>query len=268
VTTTPRGGPEPPDGLFGELLPWVSMAEALGWAGADRPARTVCGDRNPRWAYGAGESSYATGWTLETEQRSETAVGRVPVERNATEPAPTLVANADRWELRSSSREKVNDRTRPRSLDAPAMTVAFGHSDMLWSYRNGNQDHTAERLLDEPAPTVHFGARGNAVGWVAERPATTVMGSSRVWPPGHKASSPAELAAGYPDRAGTTAVRVTVEQASVLQSFPADYPWRGCKTSRFRQVGDAVPVLLAAAVLGQVLDVDWRALLWGLGGAA
>ncbi len=148
------------DGLFDEpareravhpadrgLLPWVSMADALGWA-ADRPARTMCGDRSPRWAYGPGPSSYATGWTLETEQRSETAAGRVPIVRDHDEPAPTLVANADRWEIQSSSRAKVNDRTR-------------------WQYRNGNQDHAAIRDQDQPAPTVHFAARSNKVDWVA-----------------------------------------------------------------------------------------------------
>jgi DNA (cytosine-5)-methyltransferase 1 len=51
--------------LFGDgpLPRWVSMAEALGMNGVDRPARTVAGHRAPRWAYGVG-NSYATGWTL------------------------------------------------------------------------------------------------------------------------------------------------------------------------------------------------------------
>jgi DNA (cytosine-5)-methyltransferase 1 len=95
--------------LFGaELLPWITMRQALGWHGqvdrrtnsksvggvlaptvpvttdrpaptltrkaagqwvlsevdpADQPARTVCGNRAPRWAYGVG-NSYATGRTV------------------------------------------------------------------------------------------------------------------------------------------------------------------------------------------------------------
>lgn len=47
--------------------------------------------------------------------------------------------------------------------------------------------------------------------------------------------------------------RVSVEEAGVLQSFPRDYPWRGTKSSQYQQVGNAVPPLLAAALLRQVL---------------
>lgn len=201
------------------LLPWVSMADALGW-GASRPARTVCGDRSPRWAYGAGKSSYATGWTLETEQRSDTAAGRVPITRDADQPAPTLVANARSWELRTNQ--------------VP-----------------GGTDDYQRRPADEPAPTV-----SGQVDWVADRPATAVCGDPRLAGPGHR------------DREGgqrqydEQSVRVEVWQAGVLQSFPAWYPWQG--TKQYRQVGDAVPPLLAAAVAGEVLGVDWRGRLWGL----
>lgn len=104
-----------------------------------------------------------------------------------------------------------------------------------------------------------FGQRGNAVDWVADRPAITVQGDPRLAGPGHR------------DREGgqrqfdEEAVRITVQQAGVLQSFPVDYPWQGTKTAQFRQVGDAVPPLLAAAVLGELLDIDWRRRLWSDG---
>lgn len=81
--------------------------------------------------------------------------------------------------------------------------------------------------------------------WVRRRPATTVRTSAEVtaptyrdrdsrWRPGMPAPSQA-----------TNAVRVTVEQAAILQSFPADYPWQGTRTRQFEQVGNAVPPPLA-----------------------
>lgn len=211
------------------LLPWVSMAGALGWS-ADRPARTVCGDQPAPTLV-----ANARSWELRTNQVPGGADGGYQ-RRPADEPAPTVSGQGRSWgwELLPSGREKVNDRTLPRPLDAPSMTVAFGHSDMRWSYRNGNQDHTAVRDQDQPAPTVHFGARMNQVDWVADRQ--------------------------YDEQT----VRVEVWQAGVLQSFPPDYPWRGTRTAQYRQVGDAVPPLLAAAVLGELLGVDWRGRLWGL----
>lgn len=46
---------------------------------------------------------------------------------------------------------------------------------------------------------------------------------------------------------------LTVEEASLLQGFPPDYPWYGGSTSRQQQVGDVVPPRLAAAILRPLL---------------
>jgi DNA (cytosine-5)-methyltransferase 1 len=50
-------------------------------------------------------------------------------------------------------------------------------------------------------------------------------------------------------------VRLTVQEASILQSFRPDYPWRGTKTAQFQQVGNAVPPLLAEHVLAMATGI-------------
>jgi DNA (cytosine-5)-methyltransferase 1 len=46
---------------------------------------------------------------------------------------------------------------------------------------------------------------------------------------------------------------VTPEQFGVLQTFPVGHPWQGSLAAQFRQVGNAVPPLLASRILEVVL---------------
>ncbi|OLT24387.1 hypothetical protein BJF79_13675 [Actinomadura sp. CNU-125] len=61
---------------------------------------------------------------------------------------------------------------------------------------------------------------------------------------------------------GSVDGRLEPWQAGVLQGFPPDYPWQGSRTSQFQQAADAVPPLMAAAVLGAATGRPWQGAVW------
>ncbi|MEJ2886119.1 DNA cytosine methyltransferase [Actinomycetospora aeridis] len=151
--------------------------------------------------------------------------------------------------------ERHGDRE-SRPMDAPAFTVTCGDGGtgtrMSWvMYTAGQTSGESAGLVPrEPSePSATITGKGTAA-WVHTRPATTVCADPRIGHPGHP---------GHRDRAGGEAqftresVRVTVQEAAVLQGFRSDYPWQGTKTQQYQQVGNAIPPPLAAAVLRRLL---------------
>lgn len=92
-----------------------------------------------------------------------------------------------------------------------------------------------------PAPTVVGTALSKGV-WTVTRPATTIQCDQRVFQPGGHHTPGAQSA---------NAIRISVQDALILQSFRSDYPLHGTKTSQFRQVGNAIPPLLAQRIVEQ-----------------
>jgi len=92
---------------------------------------------------------------------------------------------------------------------------------------------------------------GCSSGRLPPSPATRGSGrrGTRSTPTTGPVSAQQEADARYGDRAGTDAIRLTIRDALILQGFPPDYPVQGTRTAQFRQVGDAVPPPLAAAVI-------------------
>lgn len=115
--------------------------------------------------------------------------------------------------------------------DHPATEPAPTVISKARSWIRGNQITTAtgtyyQRLTDQPAPTI-----------------TTV---TRSW----------DWTDGDATKPKGTGIKVSVPEASVMQSFPADYPWSGGRSKQFEQVGNAVPPLLAAHVLAALTGAE------------
>ncbi len=204
---------------------WVSMAEALGWGMTAAPSYTITSGGAETGGYepfpkgardGMAAAAAAGEWselTVETGQNSRTTTGAVRYEKSVTVPAPTVTGQVKSW-----------------------------------VYRSGSRTRAAVRDLDAPAPTVLFGKSANEVVWM-NRPATTIGADDRVAGPGR--SEFVKGGTSRQDRPGT--VRVTVDEAAALQSYPPGFEWRGSKSKRFLQIGNAVPPLLATAILSALM---------------
>lgn len=116
-----------------------------------------------------------------------------------------------------------------------------------WQPNGSHQTHKT----DQSAPTLSALSEPQ---WYFKRPATTIAGNHRVFPPGsHMANDGRDnsKAVGRSD----TPIRLSVRDALILQSFREDYPVAGSKTKQFHQIGNAVPPLLAQHVLAEAIGV-------------
>lgn len=83
------------------------------------------------------------------------------------------------------------------------------------------------------------GSRDDAQTITLDRPAPTVTGIPSQWQ--------------WREPDLGEAVNVTIEECAAIQTFPVDYPWQGSRSSRFQQIGNAVPPVLARAVLSELI---------------
>jgi DNA (cytosine-5)-methyltransferase 1 len=226
---------------------WVSMAEGLGWGLIQRPSFTITGGSSHaasgiEWggasvreqlidlAANDPEAWRAKGWGL-TDRPSPTITGG-GTETGGAEP----IAKLDRYTSREDWLASPSGITGPcvRPLDHPAATVTGTHNYYAftaeeWERRN------PERDLPE---------------WAHKRPATTVVGSfcpDVIAAPGYRTTVSRQNA--------LNSVRVTVAEAGILQSFPADYPWQGTKGKQYLQAGNAIPPGLALHALASAARI-------------
>jgi DNA (cytosine-5)-methyltransferase 1 len=221
---TPTHARNPHPVMFGpEELPWVSMAEALGWDESDEP----------------------NGWKLATnrDQRPDGSRQEIPIDN----PAPSVTAKAGgQWKLSTGRHDYASNA--PRPVSEPAPTLRFGHDVNSWEWvfagpaptivgtRRSRDGAIVGRAINDPAQRKGQGGHD----WVNGRPATTVAGTPRISKPGHRDREGGE-------RQFNDSIKVTLTELAILQDFPADHPFKGNKTSRARQIGNAVPSRLAEA---------------------
>lgn len=186
VPTHSRYYSRDPKRLDSGVLPWVSMADALGWGATERPVVTVTA--------GSGRQG-----------------GPDPLDGGSGARA-------------TMQREKVRG---------------------AWQSNNytSTTGERYERDIEKPAPTVVSGTR-SAMWLDPAKPSTTVAGDPRLSSRDHHEHG----------AQNGRATRVTIEEAAALQSYPPGFTFAGTKTKQFLQVGNAVPPLLAEAILRAVIS--------------
>jgi DNA (cytosine-5)-methyltransferase 1 len=237
------------------------VLEVLRWVLAVRPAN-ICLEQVPdvlpfweliaRWLRGRGYSVWVGCLSSErygvaqTRERAiliasrERAVSAPPATHTAYD--PTLPADG-RW-------HGAHDDLFGNAALEPWITMAEGAGWPPGTVVNTRGKRKTSGGNEFSADRPSWALTEKVRSWVYRRPATTIQGDPRVAAPGHR-----DRAGGVRQFEGES-VRVTVEEAAALQSFPPGYPWKGTQSARHRQIGDAVPPLLAAHVLAACLGVQ------------
>lgn len=260
------------------VLPWVSMADALGWGMTERPYMTIATGTE-----GGGTDQAALGGSSARRKVYDER------RRGAWSPSGDRDNDTDGGILRLTADDAATVQTYPRRwgfTDRPAVTVgnavgrgliggsgakktvadAIEAGTFIPSQGDGSSYAESTRITVEEASVLQSWPR-----WVHERPAPTIVGTrrseggmlvgrqladnSRRDVGGHQTSvglHPGQLAA----------VRVTGDEGAALQSFPTPFPFQGTKTKQFLQIGNAVPPLLAWAILAELTSTpapldDW-----------
>jgi DNA (cytosine-5)-methyltransferase 1 len=215
-------------GLFGDLMPWVSMAEALGWGMTERPGMTVPTNRDrggdPDCAGGSGARWVLHGergrgaWKVGFPRRDDTGTShdgyRERDFRADSEPSFALTEKGRSW-------------VRLRDLDLSL------------------EDGVLGGLADVPLGHVDEGVGDVSDDFLAGGVGADLDGDGVFHEPQH--DEPAE------DVKQEDAIRLTVPEGLILQGFPPDWPVQGTKTAQWLQIGNAIPPPLAKAILAQLV---------------
>jgi DNA (cytosine-5)-methyltransferase 1 len=282
-----------PKRLDPNVQKWVSMAEALGWGMRQRPYPTVAagirsGGADPMMIGGSGarkiitDAAQGEDWQewrdtdlvgfprAADEQASVTINGkeyRARDLRSADLPAFTVTEKSRSWvrypeepPIAQIAAGRTGGGT-PRNLDDPSPTVTSkGTAMWIWdraTYQGPDRAavaHEVEHGLVANDAGQMVRRLNNQSGtafdyaWPSERPAPVIAGRGLVTMPGANANR-----FNGATKSRNDGIRVTVQEAAVLQSFPPEWSFQGTRTSAYGQVGNAVPPLLQYVLTMQQL---------------
>jgi len=264
VPTHSRYYSRDPKRLDPGVLPWVSMAQALGWGMTDRPGVTAGNAVGRGLIGGSGAKATVVGamdagdWIDSphgdgANYGERTRITEADAGALQTFPTDTLRSNY------GTSGDPAN--RGERTSDQPAATITSKANRNRWQDADRGmtegeaaalQSFPVDReLLAEQVRAVVNDQSGTAYDptWPAQRPALTMAGRDLVPHPGATRN-----ATNGSTKSRNDGIVVTEDQAACIQSFPRAYEFRGTKSDRFLQIGNAVPPLLAYAILGTFMD--------------
>lgn len=213
-----HAAPDKTLGLFGELLPWVTMGEALGLDAV------IGGGSNPRQKNAAHER------TLRDLTNEPSTTIAAQLGGGAGNAGPFVLDHS-----RNTDNNPNQERPTPSTEPAPTiggkgnqyMTPVLPSTAVIGvQYRNHSGSSQGIFSTNQPSKTVCAGSnRDNRIRLVTQ-PKSIVMRR-----------------------------RLTVQECGLLQDFPHDHPWHGNKDQQYRQAGNAVPPTLARVVVEAIARV-------------
>lgn len=243
------------------VLPWVSMAEALGWGLGRRPSPTITGGgtetggaepiaKLARYTSRPDWNPRAWGFTDRPAVTVGNAVGRGLIGGSGAkasvvrsiEDGTSIPSEGDGSNYAAATRITPDEAAILQSYPPYATAKELAEYAFALVPEGGNW----RDLPDDLAREVMGGAYksgGGRTGYFRrlhrDLPSPTIMGS-----PSQKSTY-----LGHP----TENRPINTAEAATLQSYPTPFPFQGTKTKQFLQIGNAVPPLLAEHILSALI---------------